>query len=143
MVKEIKINDTTEIRLSNNIGWAIIYREQFGHDIVPDLLPVVSAILTLLKEVDEKGLDLKKIDSGILQDALINLAGLQLVDFLNLIWAMAKTADGKTPEPKKWVTQFEEFPLDIIAPEAFNLLTEGLISSKNLSSLRLSGAKKK
>ena len=95
MIKTVKINDNCEIELSNNIGWALEYREQFGHDIVPDLLPVVSAVVSFLGEADLKKFDIKKIDKDILQDALINLAGLQFVDFLNLVWAMAKTADEK------------------------------------------------
>lgn len=140
MVKTIKIDDNTELKLSNNIGWAMEYREQFGHDIIPDLMPVVSAVLTLLKEANENGFDLKAIDGEILQEALINLTGVQFVDFVNLLWAMAKTADDNIPEPKRWVKQFESFPLDIIAPEAFMLLAEGLVSSKNLKGLRLTGA---
>lgn len=139
MIKSIRIDDNTEITLSNNIGWAMEYREQFGHDIIPDLLPAISAIITMLGELDKK-FNIKKIDKDILQDALVNLAGLQFVDFINLIWAMAKTADEKIPEPKKWVKQFEIFPLDVIAPEMFNLLIEGLVSSKNLPSLKLAEA---
>lgn len=145
MIKTIKIDDNTEITLSNNIGWAMEYREQFGHDIIPDLLPALSAIVSMLGELsaDKKGrVDLKKIDKDILQDALVNLAGLQFVDFINLIWALAKNADEKTPEPKKWVKQFEVFPLDVIAPEVFRLITEGLVSSKNLPRLSLAGANK-
>ena len=144
MIKPIKFNDNCELELSNNIGWAMEYREQFGHDIIPDLLPAVSAIVSLLGELDGKHFDLKKIDKDVLQDALINLAGLQFVDFINLCWAMAKTADDKTPSPKKWVKLFDDgFYLDTVAPEVFGLLVEGLISSKNLSSLNLAGATNK
>ena len=142
MIKTIKIDDEHEITLSNNIGWAMEYREQFGHDIIPDLLPAVSAALSLLGEIDKKGFNLKKIDKDIMQDALISLSGAQAVDVINLVWAMAKTADDKLPEPKKWVRNFETFPLDIIVPEAFKLLLEGLISTKNLQSLSLAGAEK-
>lgn len=145
MIKTIKIDDNTELTLSNNIGWAMEYREQFGHDIVPDLLPVVSAVISLFDEIpqDKKGkIDLKRVNKDVLQDALINLAGLQFVDFINLIWALAKNADDKIPEPKKWVKQFETFPLDIIAPEVFKLITEGFVSSKNLPRLSLAEATK-
>lgn len=141
MIKTIKFNDNCEIELSNNIGWAMEYREQFGHDIIPDLLPAVSAIVFLLGEIDAKHFDFKKIDKDVIQDALINLAGLQFVDFINLCWAMAKTADDKTPMPKKWVKLFDDgFFIDTVAPEVFGLLVEGLISTKNLQSLNLAGA---
>lgn len=136
MIKTIKVNDKCKIELSNNIGWAMEYREQFGHDIIPDLMPAISAIISLLGEADLKHFDIKKIDKDVIQDALINLAGLQMVDFLNLCWAMAKTADEKTPTPKKWIKQFEDgFYLDVVAPEVFKLLFEGLVSTKNLQSL--------
>lgn len=143
MIKTIKINENHELTLSNNLAWAMEYREQFGHDIVPDLLPIVSAIIELMNELtDGEKFDVKKIDKDVLQSALIDLAGVQFVDFINLIWAMAKAADESTPEPKKWVRQFDEFPLDIIAPDAFKLLVEGLVSSKNLPRLNLAEAKK-
>lgn len=142
MIKTIRIDDDHELTLSNNIGWAMEYREQFGHDIIPDLLPALSAIISLLGEVDKKGFDIRKIDKDTLQDALINLSGIQFVDFINLIWAMAKTADEKTKEPKKWIKEFDTFPLDVIAPQAFTLLVEGLVSTKNLPRLNLAEATK-
>lgn len=141
MIKTIKIDENTELTLSNNIGWAMEYREQFGHDIIPDILPAVSAIIDLLGEIKDGKIDLNTIDKDALQDALIKLAGLQFIDFINLTWAMAKTADDEIPEPKKWVKQFDAFPVDIIAPEMFRLLVEGLVSSKNLPRLNLAEAK--
>ena len=144
MVKSVKVNDNQEIELSNNVGWAYEYREQFGHDIVPDLLPILSAIISLLGDADLSKLDIKKISKIIkmdtVQDALIQLTGLQFVDFLNLVWALNKTADEKIPLPKKWVKQFDSFELDIVAPEVFNLLVEGLFSRKNLNRLKLAEA---
>lgn len=141
MIKSIKFNDNCEIELSNNIGWAMAYREQFGHDIIPDLLPAVSAIISILGETEQKHFDIRKIDKDVLQDALINLAGLQFVDFINLCWAMAKTANDKIPTPKKWVEQFDDgFFIDRVAPDVFGLLVEGLVSSKNLKSLSLAEA---
>jgi hypothetical protein len=138
MIKSIKINDEVELNLSNSIAWAVEYREQFGHDIVPDILPVVSAIASFLGEASIKEFDIKAIDKDILQEALINLSGVQFVDFLNLVWAMNKAADGdKVALPKVWARQFENgFYLDIVAPEVFKLLLEGLVSSKNLQGLQ-------
>lgn len=140
MIKTINIGEK-EVKLSNNIGWAMEYRGQFGHDIIPDLLPVISAVIALVKEAGTKP-DFKKVDTEVIQDALINLAGLQFVDFINLIWALAKTADESIEEPRKWVKQFETFPLDEVVPQVFNLITEGLVSSKNLPRLTLAEAKK-
>lgn len=138
MVKSIKVNDNTELLLSNNIAWAMEYRDQFGHDIVPDLLPVVSAIASFIGEANLRDFDIKKIDRDVVQTAIINLAGVQFVDFLNLVWAMNKTADPQTPLPRKWADQFDDgFYLDTVAPEVFDLLLSGLVSSKNLQGLRV------
>lgn len=136
MIRTVKVNNSVSIDLSNNIGWAIEYRDQFGHDIIPDLLPIVSALISFIGEVSAKDFDIRKIDKDTLQDALINLAGVQFVDFLNLVWAMNKTADPATPLPKAWAKQFDDgFYLDTVAPDVFNLLVTGLVSSKNLQSL--------
>lgn len=139
MKKIFKFNDKTEIELSNSVGWTMEYRDQFGHDILPDLLPILSAIITLIKEVTD-ATDLKEavktINTETIQDALIQLVGLQFVDLINMLWAMAKDADEKTPLPNRWVKQFDDgFYLDRIAPEVFTFILEGFFSTKNLPSL--------
>ena len=141
MVKTIKISKDKELTLSNNLAWAMIYKSQFGHDIVPDIMPVISALAKLFGELSKySGEDvatlLKKMDGDVIEDALIQLCAIQFTDFVNLVWTLAKANDDDIEAPDKWVRQFDEFPLDIIAPAVFELLTKGLISSKNLKSLR-------
>lgn len=141
MNKTIKISKDKELVISNNLAWAMIYKSQFGHDIVPDIMPIVSAITKLLGELSKtSGTDvasvLKSLDGDSLQDALIELCALQFTDFINLTWAMAKANDDDIETPDKWVRQFDHFPIDVIAPAVFDLLLKGLVSSKNLKSLR-------
>ena len=141
MIKTIKINKDTELTLSNSLAWAMIYKDQFGHDIVPDIMPIVSAITKLFGELQKhSGQDMteiiKNLDGDILQSAMIELCAVQFTDFVNLVWAMAKANDDDIETPEKWVRQFDTFPLDLIAPAVFDLLLKGLISSKNLKSLR-------
>ena len=141
MNKTIKISKDKELVISNNLAWAMIYKSQFGHDIVPDIMPIVSAITKLLGELSKaNGKDvasvLKSLDGDSLQDALIELCALQFTDFINLTWAMAKANDDDIETPDKWVRQFDHFPIDVIAPAVFDLLLKGLVSSKNLKSLR-------
>ena len=133
-----------EVRLSNNIGWTMIYRDQFGHDIVTALTPMLAAGLDLisgfLSDVDtSKPIEatelMKKIDGDVLIDAMAHLAGVEFVDLINITWAMAKTVDDSIPEPKRWVKDFEEFPVDIIAPEVAKLAFKGMVSTKNLKRL--------
>ena len=146
MIKTIKLNDEKELTLSNNLAWATIYRDQFGHDIVPDVMPILSAVLRLINEVkdytDVNQL-IKTVNFYTLQDTLIELCAFQFTDFRNLVWAFAKAYDENTEAPEKWVRQFDEFPLDIIVPAVFELLTKGMISSKNLKSLQRKKTPKK
>lgn len=144
MEKTINIGNK-EVRLNNNIGWTIDYRDQFGTDIIPTLLPMVAAALDLIKGLLEEMEDtsnlewqdvLKTVDGDTLLDAVVHLGGLEFKDFINVTWAMAKCADETIPEPRTWVRQFEVFPLDEIAPAVFELIYKGVISSKNLTRLK-------
>ena len=142
MIKTIKISKDKELTISNNLAWAMIYKSQFGHDIVPDIMPIVSAVTKLLGELGKMaGKDmaevLKDLDGDTIQSALIELCALQFTDFINLTWAMAKANDDDIETPEKWVREFDQFPVDIIAPAVFDLLLKGLVSSKNLKSLRI------
>ena len=141
MIKTIKISKEKELTISNNLAWAKNYKSQFGHDIVPDIMPIVSAVTKLLGELGKMaGKDmtevLKDLDGDTIQSALIELCALQFTDFINLTWAMAKANDDDIETPEKWVREFDQFPVDIIAPAVFDLLLKGLVSSKNLKSLR-------
>lgn len=148
MKKTIKLYKDCELTLSNNVGWLYEYRDQFGHDIVPDVMPIISAVLKSLKEISKQNGKpitevIKNLDEGTVEDALIELAGLQSVDLINVIWAMAKCADDDIDEPRKWIRQFESFPLDVIVPKVWTLILEGFVSSKNLKSLNGAEATKK
>lgn len=148
MKKTIKLYKDCELTLSNNAGWLYEYREQFGHDIVPDIMPIISAILKALKELSRNSGKpvteaIKSLDEGTIEDALIELASLQSVDLINIIWAMAKCADDDIDEPRVWIRQFESFPIDVIVPNVWTLILEGFVSSKNLKSLIGTEATKK
>lgn len=148
MKKTIKLYKDCELTLSNNAGWLYEYRDQFGHDIVPDIMPIISAILKAMKELSTQSGKpvtevIKSLDEDVIEDTLIELAGLQSVDLINIVWAMAKCADDEIDEPRKWIRQFETFPLDVIVPKVWTLVLEGFVSSKNLKSLNGAGATKK
>lgn len=148
MIKTIKLNDEKELTLSNNLAWAMIYKDQFGHDILPDIMPIFSALTKMLNEISKvSGQDigdaLKLIDSDALQDAMIEMCALQFTDFINLTWSLAKANDDTIEPPYQWASQFDEFPLDLIGPAVFELLAKGLVSSKNLTSLRKTTKAKK
>ena len=64
----------------------------------------------------------------------------EFVDVIvNVTWAMAKAADESIEPPKKWVKQFEVFPVDVIAPAIYELAVMGFVSSENLNRLKKIG----
>lgn len=140
----IKIGDK-DVRLNNRAGWTITYRDQFGHDIVPTLMPLFAGALDvvsgLIKETGKTG-DVKFedvlaiTDGDALLNAFVHLSGFEFVEVLNITWAMAKEADDTIPEPRTWIRQFEEFPVDVVVPEVLSLAFKGMCSSKNLERLR-------
>lgn len=138
MEKTIKIDEKNSVRLSNNVGWLLAYRDQFGVDIVPSLVPVLNAVIEIYAEIAKQTGDLKsaadiftKLDTATIQGAILELAGVQITDLVNVVWAMAKAADDDIEEPRTWVRQFETFPLDVIAPAVLELAVRGLLSGKN------------
>ena len=134
-----------DVRLSNNISWAMIYRNQFGQDIVPTILPMIAGMVDvvggLISEAEDPNRitikDLAKLaDGDALIDALGHIGAAEFVDFINITWSMAKVCDDNLPEPERWVRQFDQFPLDVIAPEVFGLILDGIVSSKNRERLK-------
>lgn len=143
MIKTIKIKGK-EIKLDNNIGWTMIFRDQFGRDIIPAIMPMLAGALDIVSGFvseagEKKELNIETIaklaDGDALINAMIHIGGFEFVDFIDITWSMAKNADDDIPEPKEWIRQFDEFPLDVVAPEVIKLIFKGMISSKNLKRL--------
>ena len=144
MEKTITISDI-DITLNNNANWFFIYRNQFGHDIIPTLMPMLASTINLaaglLEETGKsENVQIRDIlaiaDSDAMMNALVHLSSLEFVDFINITWSLAKNADESIPEPSKWIRQFESFPVDEIAPAVFELVIKGVTSSKNLERLQ-------
>lgn len=144
MIKTVTIDDK-DVRLDNNIGWAMEYRDQFGRDIIPALMPLVAGIVTVIGGViDEIGTGkeieaadvIKALSGETLTEAVIQASQLEVVDFVNIVWALARNADETIPEPRRWVKQFETFPLDELVPVVANMIIKGVTSSKNWERLQ-------
>lgn len=144
MEKTIKIDSKTSIKLSNNIGWMMAYRDQFGRDIVPALVPVLNGAIDIAMEIakatEGKNVDalsvIKALDASTIQDALFSVAGLEFVDIINVVWAMAKAADDDIEEPREWAKTLPAFPLDVIMPVVFDMVLRCMVSTKNLRRLQ-------
>lgn len=142
MEKVIKIGDK-EVTLSNNIAWTMEYRDQFGSDIIQDHIPlletITEALASVIGENGTNGIDVADIVSsleGRTMDIMLPMMQTRFMElFVNVTWAMAKAADEDIDPPKKWVRQFDVFPLDVIVPTIYDLAFKGFVSSKNLKRL--------
>ena len=146
MEKVIKIGKQ-EVRLNNNVAWTMEYRDQFGKDIVPALMPVIASMIegvsTIVAETGKTEIsvsDIAEAVQGRAMEVLLPMFQVEFVDVvINVTWAMAKAADENIAPPKQWVKQFETFPLDVVAPAVYDLVLKGFVSSKNLKRLKKIG----
>ena len=143
MIKTVKIG-SKEVILDNNVGWTLIYKYQFGQDIIPSIMPLLAGALDVVSGLFQEAGDKEEIsidtlaklaDGDALINAMVHIGGFEFVDFLNITWAMAKNADDSIPEPRKWIKGFDEFPVDVIGVEVVKLIFKGMVSSKNLKRL--------
>ena len=147
MEKVIKIGKK-EVRLNNNVAWTMEYRDQFGKDILPAVMPLLTSMIEGVSAVVAESTEGEKITAESIAEALqgrtldfmLPMYQAEFVDLVvNVTWAMAKAADESIDPPKKWVRQFEEFPLDVVGPAVFDLVLKGFVSSKNLKRLKKMG----
>lgn len=144
MVKTIHIGEKP-VEINSSAGWLYTYSEQFGHDILVVLMPAIEASLSLIAKVFkdsdwENGDDVNKllegIDEAAISEALITLSSMQLTTLTNIVWALARNADQKIPEPKTWLNSFEEFPIDEIMPKVIMAVIESSLSKKNYQKIQ-------
>lgn len=153
MIKNININESQSVEINSSAGWLLIYRETFGKDILPDLMPILEAVLTSLFEIfedmDPENINadgsvninqptiLNGIISGAFTNTIASLSTLEFATIIRVIWALAKNSDSTvTNNVREWVNQFESFPIDTICVELFGILTDSMISSKNAARLK-------
>lgn len=147
MEKIIKIGNQ-EVRLNNNVAWTMEYRDQFGKDILPAIMPLLASMIEGVSTImAESGKDDTLTPSSIAEalegramEVLLPMFQAEFVDLvLNVTWAMAKAADETIEPPKRWVRQFDGFYLDEIGPTLLELVMRGFVSSKNLNRLKKLG----
>ena len=144
MEKIIKIGKQ-EVKLSNNVAWAMEYRDQFGKDIVPTIMPLIASFAEGIATVvsNSETVDIKSIAEaleGRSMDVLSPMFQTEFVDIIvNITWAMAKAADESIDPPNRGVRQFDTFPLDVVVPAVYDFALKGFVSSKNLKRLKTVG----
>lgn len=142
MEKIIKIGKQ-EVRLNNNVAWTMEYRDQFGKDIVPAIMPLLASMIEGVSTViadsgDEINVsNIAEALQGRTLDIMLPMFQAEFVDLVvNVTWAMAKAADEGIAPPKQWVRQFDTFPLDVVGPAVSDMVLKGFVSSKNLKRLK-------
>ena len=150
MIETIMIEGRA-VEIDSASGWTYCYREQFGHDILPDVLPIFRSIAVaaegLIKELPDDAMEngeisgknikgvLKNIDGYVIQDALDEIAGLEISTIQNIFWALAKNADNGLEQPRRFFNQFEVFPYEEVIPRVIAAIIKSSSSSKNSQSL--------
>ena len=134
------------IEVDTSMGWLFVYRSTFGHDVLPDLMPLIEAALAGLAEIfgskvirEDHTIDPEKVmelmDADALVDMLVKMAGVELTTVLQIFWAMAKNARKDLPPAEIFYAGLERFPMDEIIPGLFYAIVESSVSSKNAESL--------
>lgn len=140
----------TPVELNSSMGWILIYKEQFGHDILPDLMPAIDAVFGLSLDLigdlnlDEIGLDeiLRKLDKDMVSEALATASGLGATTMVQILWSLAKNANPDIPGPLKWINSFETIPFDEVFMPVINLIFDSCVSKKKARSLLMALKKK-
>lgn len=142
MIKNYEIGDKI-IKLDNNAGWTTVYRSQFGHDILPVLLPFAMGLKDLLAAaIDDEGTveinaaKLLRDENGAVNDLLIHVSMFDSVEVQNIVWALNRWGDKTVDDPETWIRQFDPFPYDEIIFDLWEFILSGVMSSKNLERLK-------
>lgn len=140
MIKEIKVDKDHKFEINTAFGWLYKYKEYFGEDILPELVPMIDSALGVMAEViDGNETDLRDI----IAEAMGAFAGTDSTTVTNIIWALAKNADPDIPKAEDWFNSFEVFPTDEIVPEIFWTLAETYVTTKKVKGLKAKIAEKK
>lgn len=144
MISTVKFSDKHSVELEGSAGWIFVYLKQFGHDILPDIMPIIEAVLEIAtsmidEDTDTENLTLedffKAMDSDVIDEVISILSGIEVATILRIVWAMAKAADESVESPEKWYSQFDVVPLDVLIPEVYKIAIKGLVSRKNSTRL--------
>ncbi|WP_353423980.1 hypothetical protein [Christensenella massiliensis] len=128
MEKVIKIGDK-DVRLKANAMQAIIYRREFGRDI----MEVQGSIMKMMN-FDKAG------------NATFNLDGignLDSVGIVQVIWTMAKAADASVPPLEQWLEQFDAFPIMDVFAETYELILANFISTTRIKNRKAAGSSRR
>lgn len=150
MIKTVQFEGHS-LEINTSGGWFFVYKDYFGHDIMPDIMPALETMLqmavSIAGKVDPGERDahqiLAALDEDVLEEIFAKMAGAQLTTVMQIVWAMARNADESVPGPREFFNKYDTFPWDTAGLEVFKALLESNISTKNVKSLLASLKKQK
>lgn len=122
MRSEIKLENKKKLKINTSWNWAYLYQEYFGHDIIPDLVPVIDTFIEIMAGL----LNGDQVDDEGLGDRLYEF---EVTTMLQIIWCLAKNADDDIPDIREWLDE-NELPFDIVIPAVLEALAKTMVSSK-------------
>ncbi len=118
MEKVIKI-DNKEVRFKASASFAYRYKNQFGKDVLQEIMPILSRL-----DLGGKDFDVEEIVEA--------LGDFEITTLYNLIWVTAKTVDNTIDEPMIWYDTFNEFPLIDVSKELLPMIVKSLFTTKEI-----------
>jgi hypothetical protein len=109
--------DGKQVRFKSTAAVTFRYKNQFQKDYLIELFKAVSELENFIK-IDTKDLTLEQ------------LAEFDQERLLEIVWALAKTADPSIPEPLTWLDEFEEFPVRRIFIELYEMVQKTIHGKK-------------
>lgn len=135
MIKKVDISESKSITVNTGLGWMLTYKQTFGEDILPKVLPAIEAMLDLATTASGE-----MPDHDTLDQAMVDLSLFEATTIFEVVWAMCKSAGSITGEPipefNEWMNGIDEFPLDILIPELLGDVVKSFVSSKNRDRLQ-------
>lgn len=129
MKKYIKINNKKAFQINTSTRWLRIYRDAFGHDILPDIIPALDAGLSVFAGMINDGdIDIDKVEE--------EMYSLEFTVINNVIWALAKNANEDIEDIEEWEDKFDKWPLDEILPQVVGTLAETYLTTKKSALLK-------
>lgn len=129
MKKTITIDGKKAFKINTSNRWLRIYRDTFGHDILPDLVPIIDTCLEVIAGAfADRDIDIDKIEEEIY--------ALEIVTLNNVVWALAKNADENIPDIEEWEDSFDKWTYDELVPQIAETLAQTYITEKKLKLLK-------
>jgi len=118
--------DGRDVKFKSTGAFLFRYKAQFQRDALKDIYKLQGAVENVEKTVMNEHTGEEEI---IVKQVIKNIDALDLDVFYNLIWTLAKTANGTIPPPIEWLDEFDEFPLMDIIPELIDMIFSCLKST--------------